>query len=261
MSQPIHDYQFAPDGHVTQPLRALVVEDSTLQRRVLSASLRKWGFEVHEADSGRAALEICQNFPPDVVVSDWMMPEMNGLDFCREFRAMPRYSYGYFILLTSKSDKGEVALALGLDCGADDFVTKPVNQSELRARISACARITQAGHPSPILITTRGDIQLLGQGGFPIGLLPDVGYDQFEVTLNQCDRLLFCSGGLTEAVLKSGKELGDDGLAEIIHENLTKTGRSFLYGLYISLLSHLPKGGSLDDDISAIMEEYLSGQP
>ncbi|UXX81902.1 PP2C family protein-serine/threonine phosphatase [Roseovarius pelagicus] len=117
----------------------LVVDDSRLQRRILTASLRKWGFEISEAASGREALGICQANPPDLVLSDWMMPGMTGLEFCREFRAMTRDSYGYFILLTSKSEKGEVAY--GLDAGADDFLTKPVNAGELRARIAAGERI------------------------------------------------------------------------------------------------------------------------
>ncbi|WP_353344576.1 fused response regulator/phosphatase [Litorivita sp. NS0012-18] len=119
--------------------RVLVVDDSRLQRRILSASLSKWGFEVLEAESGREALEICRQSPPDLVLSDWMMPEMDGLEFCQAFRAMERESYGYFILLTSKSEKGEVAR--GLDNGADDFLSKPVSASELRARIAAGERI------------------------------------------------------------------------------------------------------------------------
>ena len=76
---------------------------------------------------------------PDAVLSDWMMPGMDGLEFCRQFRAMSGDSYGYFILLTSKSEKGEIAR--GLDAGADDFLTKPVNADELRARMNAGGRI------------------------------------------------------------------------------------------------------------------------
>jgi len=121
--------------------QVLVVDDSRLQRKILTSSLKKWGFEVIEAESGYAALEICRRAPPDLVLSDWMMPGMTGLEFCKEFRAMSRASYGYFILLTSKSEKEEVAL--GLDAGADDFLTKPVNAGELRARIAAGERIVQ----------------------------------------------------------------------------------------------------------------------
>jgi sigma-B regulation protein RsbU (phosphoserine phosphatase) len=121
--------------------RVLVVDDSRAQRRILTASLQRWGFDVREADSGGAALRVCTDYAPDLVLSDWMMPGMTGLEFCRLFRDMARDSYGYFILLTSKSDKDEVAL--GLDAGADDFLTKPVNAAELRARIAAGARILQ----------------------------------------------------------------------------------------------------------------------
>ncbi|MFW8633879.1 PP2C family protein-serine/threonine phosphatase [Cribrihabitans pelagius] len=119
--------------------RVLVVDDSRLQRRILVASLKKWGFSVTEAESGEEAMEICSTEPPDLILSDWMMPGMNGLEFCRSFRARSKDDYAYFILLTSKSEKNEVAE--GLDAGADDFLTKPVSSDELRARISAGERI------------------------------------------------------------------------------------------------------------------------
>jgi len=117
----------------------LVVDDSRLQLRILSKSLARWGYEVMEAMSGEAALALCRERMPELVLSDWMMPGMSGLDFCRAFRELSQEQYGYFILLTAKSDKAEVAR--GLDAGADDFLTKPVNNSELRARITAGQRI------------------------------------------------------------------------------------------------------------------------
>lgn len=119
--------------------RVLVVDDSRLQRRILAGSLKKWGFQVIEAESGDVAIDLCRTMNPDLVLSDWMMPGMDGLDFCRAFRDLPTEDYGYFILLTSKSEKLEIAQ--GLDAGADDFLTKPVNPGELRARISAGDRI------------------------------------------------------------------------------------------------------------------------
>lgn len=121
--------------------RVLVVDDSRLQRRILAGSLSRWGFEVTEADCGERALDLCAESPPDLILSDWMMPGMSGLEFCRAFRDLPSDRYGYFILLTSKSEKNEIAQ--GLDAGADDFLTKPVNPGELRARISAGARILE----------------------------------------------------------------------------------------------------------------------
>ncbi|WP_245729283.1 PP2C family protein-serine/threonine phosphatase [Salinihabitans flavidus] len=119
--------------------RILLVDDSRLQRRVLSATLARDGYEVMEAASGQEALAVCRTHPPDLVISDWMMPGMDGLDFCRAFREMTGEAYGYFILLTSKSEKQEVAR--GLQNGADDFLIKPVNADELRARITAGERI------------------------------------------------------------------------------------------------------------------------
>lgn len=119
----------------------LVVDDSRLQRKILSASLVRWGFDVLEAASGEDALAICADHRPDLILSDWMMPGMSGLEFCQAFRELSGDRYGYFILLTSKSEKAEVAL--GLDSGADDFLSKPVDTNELRARINAGERILQ----------------------------------------------------------------------------------------------------------------------
>lgn len=117
----------------------LVVDDSRAQRRILSVYLARWGYSVIEAGSGTEALGICRTEEIDLIVSDWMMPGMTGLEFCQAFRKLQRERYGYFILLTSKSEKGEVAH--GLDVGADDFLTKPVAASEFLARIRAGERI------------------------------------------------------------------------------------------------------------------------
>jgi phosphoserine phosphatase RsbU/P len=119
----------------------LVVDDSRAQRTLLRLSLARWGYDVAEAESGDAALDLCRTRHFDIVLSDWVMPGLSGPDFCRAFRALPRDAYGYFILLTSKSDKDEVAS--GLDAGADDFLSKPVNPSELRARMQAGERLLE----------------------------------------------------------------------------------------------------------------------
>lgn len=133
-------------GSAASPRRArgainhvLVVDDSRAQRMLLSASLTRQGYTVVDAGSGEEALEIARADPPDLVLSDWMMPGMDGLELCRQVRALRQERYVYFILLTSKSEKG--AVAQGLDVGADDFITKPVNSEELLARISAGDRI------------------------------------------------------------------------------------------------------------------------
>lgn len=122
-----------------QPRHVLVVDDSKAQRRLMALYLARWGYRVTEAASGDEAMQLCATASVDIVLSDWMMPGLSGVDFCRAFRRLPREGYGYFILLTSKSEKAEIAD--GLEAGADDFLTKPVNPDELRARLRAGERI------------------------------------------------------------------------------------------------------------------------
>ncbi len=119
--------------------RVLVVDDSRLQRRILCSLLTRMGHRVVEVETAGKALDACREGTISIVVSDWMMPGMNGLEFCLALRGLNLDHYVYFILLTSKSEKGEIAE--GLDAGADDFLTKPVNGDELRARIVAGQRI------------------------------------------------------------------------------------------------------------------------
>ncbi|WP_238366386.1 PP2C family protein-serine/threonine phosphatase [Mesobacterium pallidum] len=116
----------------------LLVDDSRLQRRILASMVARWGYDVIEAETGVDGFEKYLALRPELVISDWMMPEMDGLEFCQAVRGAGE-SYSYFILLTSKSEKDEIAR--GLDAGADDFLTKPVSADELRARITAGERI------------------------------------------------------------------------------------------------------------------------
>lgn len=399
--------------------RVLVVDDSRAQRHVLSSMLKRWGYEILEADSGHAALEICQREPLDLILSDWMMPGMNGLEFCKEFRKLERDSYGYFILLTSKSEKDEVVH--GLDVGADDFLAKPVNGSELRARIRAGERIqqmerelteknrtvtdalaeiqclydiidrdlieakklqqslvkeryrdfgaaevslllrpsghvggdlvgffpitstqiglfsidvsghgitsalmtarlagflsgstpdqnlalvhcdgggysarspalvaehlnrivleemdtehyftlllahldmttgavvgAQAGHPHPAIQRADGTVEYCGQGGLPVGLLPDATYEDFNIALNPGDRLFLMSDGITECPGKDGDMLDEDGVVEMLIRNASIRGSKFLEAVMWDL-NEYSGGQDFPDDISAIMLEF-----
>ena len=117
----------------------LLVDDSRAQRRTLAVQLIRAGYHVVEASNSDEAMAICVERRPDIVISDWMMPGQSGLDFCRDFRSMQSDRYGYFILLTSRNDKKDIAA--GLRAGADEFLTKPVSGAELLARLSASERI------------------------------------------------------------------------------------------------------------------------
>ncbi len=401
--------------------RVLVVDDSRLQRRILVASLKKWGFTVLEADSGEEAIALCQAELPDLVLSDWVMPGMGGLEFCRAFRALEKDRYIYFILLTSKSEKQEVAR--GLDAGADDFLIKPLEADELRARISAGARIldmqrqlseknrliesaldelklahdaidkdlmqarkiqeslvpelkrdfgksrvslllkpcghiggdlvgmfspgvnrlgfysidvsghgitsammtarlggylssthfdqnvameqrfnkfyallppeevaetlnarlmadagieeyftmvyaivdlrnghlrmVQAGHPHPLLLRPDGSTEFLGQGGLPVGLMPDVTFQQTETYLQPGDKLLLYSDGFTECHLKDGGLLDEDGLRQMALDCASaRNGSEFLDDMFWRLTQVMASDGGMDDDVSAVFFEY-----
>ncbi|MGR3806101.1 PP2C family protein-serine/threonine phosphatase [Marinibacterium profundimaris] len=405
------------------PLRVLVVDDSQPQRRLLATLLKKWGYIVDEAASGEEALARAAESRPDVVMSDWMMPGMDGLQLCRQFRQRSAANYGYFILLTSKGKADDVAR--GLDAGADDFLTKPVNANELRARISAgeriiamqrelssqneviqatlrelqdaydvidrdllqaktiqeslvpdfdrafdggrvslllkpcghiggdlvgmfspgphrvgfysidvsghgitsammtarigsylsnahlehniavarrfgrlnalrppvsvaralnarlladvgiseyftmayaiadlrrgIVRLVQAGHPHPLLIRADGEMRFVGQGGVPVGLIPGVSHDETVVRMQPGDRLLLYSDGFTEARLKTGGMLEEEGLLRLVSEAPPeRCGRAFMDDLYDRLAGQMADG--LDDDVSATLFEY-TGTP
>jgi len=119
----------------------LVVDDSAAQRRLIASQVARLGYLVTTAASGEEALDLCRAAPPDIVLSDWLMEGMSGIEFCRAFRQIGTGGYGYFILLTSKSGKEDIAL--GLESGADDFLVKPVDSAELRGRITAGERIVR----------------------------------------------------------------------------------------------------------------------
>ncbi len=408
---------FAP---YAAPMRVLVVDDSKAQRKILSLSLARWGYDVAEAASGDEALAMCRGESFDFVLSDWMMPGMTGIEFCQEFRALPRDAYGYFILLTSKSEKAEIAN--GLDCGADDFLTKPVSHDELRARLRAGERIlgmqqelveknrlvgstlgelqklydsldrdliearklqqtlmrdrfrdfgrgtaslllrpsghvggdlvgcfeinsrriglysvdvsghgvasammtarlagllsggspeqnmalnsdakgkreawppemvaarmnrlmiddfqvdqyftmayaeidldtgkvslVQAGHPHPVIIRKNGDVEKLGDGGLPIGLIQEAAYQRVFAQLYPGDRLFLVSDGVTECPDPSGNELGDDGMARMLSANSGLKSPDLLEALVWDL-SGYHGGSDFPDDVSGIVFDYL----
>ena len=397
----------------------LVVDDSRLQRKILTSSLKRWGFEVAEASGGEQALKMAQMRRPDLILSDWIMPGMSGLELCQKFREIEGDQYSYFILLTSKSEKEEVAR--GLDSGADDFLSKPVDNNELRARIRAGERLiemqrsmarsnrklsetleevqrlydnidsdlqeakklqqsllreryrslptgqlslmlrssghvggdlvgffqagadhmglyaldvsghgissalmtarlagylssaapdqnvalekgadgrfvprppsevvatlnalvldemetehyftlllafvelksghmvlSQAGHPHPAVQRADKSVEQVGPGGFPVGLLPQASFDQFELTLNSGDRVLILSDGVTECPGPDGQMLGEEGLADLMGELAQIGGPAFLEALVWRLTEF---NGAIDfpDDVSAILFEF-----
>ncbi|HEY6918673.1 MAG TPA: fused response regulator/phosphatase [Tabrizicola sp.] len=405
---------------VPMPRHVLVVDDSRAQRHMVSMQLRRWGYRVTECETADAALDLCRSTDVDIIISDWMMPGMTGLEFCRQFRALDRERYGYFVLLTSKSEKTEIAD--GLEAGADDFLTKPVASNELRARLRAGERmlsmqaellaknrvivstlvelqkvydsldrdliearklqqtlirdrvrdygwsrvslilrnsgrvggdlvgsfrvdedrvvvysidvsghgvasammtarlagfltgsspeqnlafqtgpdgehvllppqavvdrfnrlmldeiqaeqyftmvfavidrrsgrldLVQAGHPHPMLIRRDGQVQRLGRGGMPIGLIDGATYDQVTVPLVPGDRLVVVSDGFTECPLPDGRDFGEDGLIESLRASEHLSGADLLEAMVWDLTSKA-RTDSFPDDVSGIVLDLL----
>ena len=119
--------------------RILVVEDDPFFQRVLHKRLASEGYQVVAASDGREGMKAIVTFEPDLVISDWMMPHVDGLELCQSVKTGLREAAPYFILLTAK---GEISdKLLGLETGADDYLVKPCDQGELMARVRAGLRI------------------------------------------------------------------------------------------------------------------------
>ncbi len=400
-------------------IRVLVVDDSRAQRHVLSMYLRRWGYEVVEAATAEEALALCSTVRVDMVISDWMMPGISGVELCKQFRGLPRETYGYFILLTSKSEKSEIAD--GLEAGADDFVPKPVSRDELRARLRAGLRIlgmqaelveknrviaanmdelqklydsldrdlmearklqqtlirerfrdfgpaavslmirssghvggdlvgsfqiddskvaiysvdvsghgvasammtarlagylsgtspdqniafhqggdgrrmarrpaqiaeafnrlmleelqveqyftmayaeldlasghgllVQAGHPHPLILRADHRLDRLGDGGLPIGLIPDARYEDSTFELGRGDRLFLMSDGLTECPGVNGLDLGEEGLSRMLGRLSDMDSPALLEALVWDLARHAGSDRFLDD-VSGVLLDY-----
>jgi len=121
-------------------MKVLTVEDDAVARGVLRQALKRLDHEVVEATDGAAAWQLIQSEPVRVVVSDWMMPSLDGLELCRRIRARPGAEYTYFILLTSNTANHENRREAA-EAGVDDFLAKPLDFEELWTRLRVAERI------------------------------------------------------------------------------------------------------------------------
>ena len=137
--------------------RILVVDDDSQITRVLRRSLKLHGYDVQVASDGAVALQVLAEWPPEIVLTDLKMPNVDGLQLCRNLRL---FSQVPIIILSAKGD--EAAKVEALDAGADDYLTKPFGMDELLARIRAALSRTQAkqpDEPDPTVIQV-GDFRL-----------------------------------------------------------------------------------------------------
>lgn len=123
-------------------MRILVADDESVSRRILQSMLEDWGYSVRVCTDGAVAWELLQRADaPPLVILDWVMPRMNGLEVCRKLRAVSKPYPTYIVLVTSKDQNADIVT--GLDAGADDYIAKPFNREELRARVQVGERVVE----------------------------------------------------------------------------------------------------------------------
>ncbi len=140
---------------LTQP-HVLLVEDEPAQREVLAYNLEAEGYAVSRAENGEEAMQLVTENPPDLVILDWMMPLLSGIEVCRQLKTRPDTKAIPVIMLSARSE--EVDAVRGLETGADDYVVKPYSLRELMARVRTQLRRSRPTASGETL--TYGDISL-----------------------------------------------------------------------------------------------------
>jgi diguanylate cyclase (GGDEF)-like protein len=121
-------------------MRVLIADDDSTTTAIVAVALERWGMDVTVVHDGLAAWQQLNGVqPPGLAIVDWMMPGLDGIELCRRLRQTPRLSGGYLILLTSRDSRAD--LVAGLDAGADDYMVKPIDLEELRARVHVGIRV------------------------------------------------------------------------------------------------------------------------
>ena len=125
-------------------MKILVADDDATSRLIVQTALRSLGHECHTVCDGAQAWDLYRALEPDVVISDWKMPGLSGLELCREIRTHPVGDYAYFIMVTN--ERGADEIIEGMSAGADDYLLKPLDADDLAARLVAAARLTSLHH-------------------------------------------------------------------------------------------------------------------
>jgi len=187
-------------------LRILLAEDSAASRFLLQRAVEELGHECVVAEDGEQAWEIYKRHDPEVVISDWIMPGLDGDELCRRIRADADGPYTYFVMLTSLEDKEHVLR--GMQAGVDDYLTKPLDRNDLTARLIAASRVT-ALHRQIVEQQRELEAEVAMAAGIQMGLLPtappavagidvaglclpaaNVGGDYYDLILDDEDRLI-----------------------------------------------------------------------
>jgi diguanylate cyclase (GGDEF)-like protein len=165
-------------------MKILIVEDESIFRRMVRKNLLEAGYDVVEAEDGHAAWELFQRESFQFVITDWMMPKMNGPELAQNIRMSGQKNYTYIIMLTAMDDKDNVIF--GIESGADEYLTKPFNSRELKARVASGMRILKLEEQ---LIQAREQMESLAMHDGLTGLLNRRAIEEYaEAEFNLADR-------------------------------------------------------------------------
>ncbi len=192
----------------------MLVDDDANARIILKRVLSKAGYEIMEASNGREALEAASKFKPDVMLIDWMMPEMDGEQVAKWIKSDTNLRFTYIILLTAKGDvKDRVR---GLQAGADDYITKPAPHQEVLARVESGVRVR----------TLHNEIQQLTRRVAVLELAATVGHE-----INNPLNVIYLALDMMRKSIKNGEyEKIDKGLQLIAEtaDRLKEIARKFV---------------------------------
>jgi len=159
--------------------KILIVDDEPAQQQLLRYNIEKAGYDILLANNGKDALIIIEEVKPDLIVLDWMIPEASGIDVCHELRSRPETRLLPILMVSARGEEGD--RALGLDSGADDYITKPFSPRELVSRIKALLRRSRPTllqdalefqglelNPETMRVTRNGDNIHLGAREFKL---------------------------------------------------------------------------------------------
>jgi len=138
---------------LNKPINVLIADDDPMARETFGALLERENYSLHFASSGAETLSITSELLPDLILLDVMMPNLSGIEVCRQIKGNPDYRHIPIILVTALDDTNDIVS--GLDAGADEFVSKPVNSLELRARVRSMIRIKQQYDEIQYALQTR----------------------------------------------------------------------------------------------------------
>lgn len=202
------------------PVRALVVEDAREFRELVVEQLTEEGFRVETAADGRTAVELARTLQPDVIVLDLGLPDMDGVEVCRQVRT---FSEAYVVILTFRDD--EIDKLVGLSVGADDYMTKPFSPRELVARIRAMLRRPRGSSTTSSSERRFGDLTIdPGAREVRVGSVKvDLTRIEFDLldALSERPRLVFSRSQLLERIWGENW-YGDDHVVDVHMSSLRR---------------------------------------